>query len=182
MPTAVKPCFQQLTVNELEVIDNTLRREGGKQVDALNKINAKRKQAKTPVVDKGTISRYVRGRSHSRSKVDRRGAKRKLSKRDARTLDQTRRRLIKAADNEYRVTYQDIISEASLGSTVCQRTIEDTMRGGKVSFTKPRNKIQLNDKDVKFRLKTSGQWRRHTKAFWSKRTYVDNKVAYTSLV
>ena len=170
------PCFQQLTVSELELIDKTLRREEGKQVDALKAVNAKRKKAGVPPANKGTISRYVRGRSHSRSKVERRGAKRKLSKRDVRTLDQTRRRLIKEADNEYRVTYDDIISAADLEDKACQRTVEDSLRAGSVRFTKPRNKIQLNDKDIKTRYATSGIWRRRTKKYWRKRTYVDNKA------
>ena len=182
MSRSAQPCFQQLTVSELELIDKTLRRHRGRQVDALSAVNAKRAKTGTPAVDKGTISRYVRGRSHSRSNVEKRGAKRKLSKGDVRRLDQTRRRLIKEADNEYRVTYQDIISDAGLDGQVCQRTVEDVIRGDTVRFTKPRNKIQLSDKDAKIRFKVAGVWRRRNKRFWRKRTYVDNKVAYTSLV
>ena len=93
-----------------------------------------------------------------RGRKEKRGRSRSLSRGDVRKLMQTRRRLIKAADNEYRVTYEDIIDAASLESEPCVRTVADALRKEGVRFRTPRKKVQLSALDAKLRLKVAKKW------------------------
>ena len=179
MPVKIQ---KQLTTSEMELIDNVIRRDHGKQIDAVNAVNIKRAPQRILPVTAGTVSRYVRGRTHVRSEPERRGGKRKLTPLQLRRLDQTRRRLVQNADNEHRVTYENIIEEADLDLDVCQRTVEDALRERSVGYRKPREKIQLSDKDARIRRDKGKIWQRHTKKYWRKKTYVDGKACFHLLV
>ena len=61
------------------------------------------------------------------------GRKRALSKADIRKLDSARRRLIKGAKNQKRVTYKDVIIEAGFENLPCRRVCEDALRNMGVS-------------------------------------------------
>ena len=94
----------QLTKVERAQIDNIVRTKKMSATEALRQINAARKRSKAQEVEKSTVYRYVRGLTHKPHVPEKRGRKRSLSKKDVRSLDQARRRLIKRAENEERVT------------------------------------------------------------------------------
>ncbi len=127
---------------------------------------------------RSTVYLYLKGLSHKRGATEKRGRKRALSKRDVRTLDAARRRLIKRADNEVRVTYADIVKEAGLTDVACQRVCEEALRAEGVSFKAPRRKIQVSEADAKHRLEIAKAWVKRPASYWSKNVhaYVDNKA------
>ena len=148
---------QQLTTEETVIVDRTLRQKG-KQIEALNEINALRKASKLPLLNKCTVSRYAAGSTHVRGASENRGQKPKLSPKHVKNLHKARLRLIKRADGERRVTFKDIVDEASLDVNVSQRTIEDALRASGLAYRKPRAKIQISEEDAKKRLSTAQAW------------------------
>ena len=112
----------------MSVIDEVIRKEKGSPTDAWRRINRDRRATKVKCVHKTAVHRYANGATHKRGAVETRGRKRALSKGDVRKLDLARRRLIKKEDNQHRVTYEDIMEEASLTSEPCQRVCEDALR------------------------------------------------------
>ena len=174
MPARRLP-IQQLTVEEMERVDKILRREKKSAADAWRAVNEER--AKTPrkervaPLSKQAVHRYVNGESHVRGRSETRGRKRKLRKVDELRLDQARRRLIKQADGEYRVTHDDVMEEASktaLNSNPCQRVCADSLRTQNVKFRAPRKKIFLTEKDAKKRMEVGKEWIKHPPSFWKR--------------
>ena len=174
----LKKKHEQLTPGEMQQIDDIIRKEKGKQIHALRAVNAERMKAKRVPLNKGTISRYVGGKSHRRGVQEKRGAKRKLSTSDMKRLEQSRRRLIKRADGETRVTYADVIEEADLDKDVSQRTIENSFRESGVAYRKPREKIQISEDDAKKRFVVAKDWVKRPASYWKRKVhaYVDNKA------
>ena len=170
--------IQQLTVDEQSQIDNVMRKEDGSATDALRRINEERRKKKIREVHRSSVFRYAQGLSHKRGAVEKRGRKRSLSKQDVRKLDQTRRRLIRQAENEKRVTYEDVVEEAGLSHSPSQRVCEDALRGEGVGFKAPRRKIYVSDDDAKKRWAVAKVWAKRPASFWSKsvHAYVDNKA------
>ena len=167
----------------MSVIDEVIRKEKGSPTDAWRRINRDRRATKVKCVHKTAVHRYANGATHKRGAVETRGRKRALSKGDVRKLELARRRLIKKEDNQHRVTYEDIIEEASLTSEPCQRVCEDALRNLGVSYKHPRSKIQISDKDAKQRLETAEAWLKRPSNYWTKNVhaYVDNKAFPTPL-
>ena len=169
---------QHLTVGEQTLVDTVMRKGKGTATEALSRINTSRQKNNIREVDKSTVYRYVKGLTHKRGAEERRGRKRSLSKQDVRTLDQARRRLIKKAANQHRVTYEEVVDEADLDNAPCQRVCEDALRGEGVSFKQPRRKICISDGDAKQRCAVAKVWVKRPASFWSKsvHAYVDNKA------
>lgn len=167
--------IQQLTIKERNQIDDVMRK--GTAADALRAVNAQRVGKNIREVEKSTVYRFAKGLTHKRGAAETRGRKRSLSKQNVRKLDTVRRRLIKTADNEKRVTHADVIKEACLTDVACQRVCEDALRAEGVSFKAPRRKIQISEEDAKHRLRVAKVWVRHRRSYWSKsvHAYVDNK-------
>ena len=178
MAPTMKPPIVHLTEEELALVDKTMRKDHGTATDAWNIVNAKRRLHGTRELEKSAVHRYVRGRSHQRGQsIERRGRKRKLSKQNERELDQARVRLLKRADGEFGVTYHDIVKEAGLDGKVCQRICEDALRAKGVAYRKPRNKIQISEKDAKCRKAVCDKWAKRPAGYWERHVhaYVDNK-------
>lgn len=172
-PPAVKP----LTPSERRLIDKMVRGDQARPTDALHKINEKRLKLNIRPVEKSCVHRYVKGLTHDPYTQETRGRKRALTKKDINTLDQARRRLIRMADNDVRVTYQDVIEEAGLEGQVCQRVCEDALRERGVGFRAPRRKIYVKPEDAKIRFAWSKKKYRLPARFWSEKVhaYQDSK-------
>jgi hypothetical protein len=158
--------IQQLTIKERNQIDDVMRK--GTAADALRAVNAQRVGKNIREVEKSTVYRFAKGLTHKRGAAETRGRKRSLSKQNVRKLDTVRRRLIKTADNEKRITHADVIKEACLTDVACQRVCEDALRAEGVSFKAPRRKIQISEEDAKHRLGVAKVWVRHRRSYWSK--------------
>jgi hypothetical protein len=126
--------------------------------DALKQINELRKKAKVKLVHKSTVHRYAGGLTHKRGAVEKRGRKKVLSKLDVRRLDQWRRRLVKRADNTYRVTYKEVIKEAALPQKPGHRVCKEALRNLGVSYKAPRRKISVSAQDAKKRWDVAKVW------------------------
>ena len=159
----------------MEDIDKVVRREKKSPTDAWRAINEER--AKKPrrerfaPLSKQSVHRYVNGETHARGRSETRRRKRKLSKLDELRLDQSRRRLIKQADGEYRVTHQSIIDETSktaLTNEPCKRLCMDSLRSDNVRFRVPRKKIYIAEKDGKKRMKVGKKWIKYPQSFWKR--------------
>ena len=166
----------QLSVHKMEMIDEVVRVRKGSGSYALNIVNQRRASREEQVVHASTIHRYLSGTTRQRGRKEARGRKPELTRKDKLKLEQARKRLLKKADSELRVTHGAIQSEAGLDD-VSQRTCERALASG-VRFRKPREKIQLSDKDAKERLRVAREWVRHPRTYWadSIRAYVDNKT------
>ena len=101
-----------------------------------------------------------------------------MSRSDVRKLDSARRRLIKRAKNQKRVTYKDVIDEAGLETRACQRVCADALRNLGVGFKAPRRKIYVSEEDAKQRLAFARAYSKKPACFWatSVHAYVDNKA------
>ena len=118
----------QLTTAELNVIDGLVRGQGKSATEAWRYVNEQRSKHGAPAVHKSTVHRLCKGNTHQRGAEERRGRKQILTRADVRKLQQARVRLIKKADNSYRVTYKSILEEAALGKEVSLRVVQTTLR------------------------------------------------------
>ena len=163
--------------DELVLIDRSARASGGGVGAAIRAINKKRKARGVAPIHQSSVYRYVQGISHPAGAAETRGRKRSLSAQDVRKLDRTRKRLVKKANNEYRVTYADVVAAADMGDQACQRTCEEALRSQGVRYRQPRKKILLTEEDAKVRARTCKEWLKRPKKYWENgvHAWVDNK-------
>ena len=162
MPKPIK----QLTEEERIEIDRLVRVQKRTPTEALHSLNKARKAKKIRELQKQAVHRFVRGRTHKLGVDEKRGRKRGLSSKDIRSSDKARRRLIQKAQNDHRITYEDVIKEAGLENQVCQRVCEDALRAEGVSYKPPRRKIYVSDEDAKLRKATADKWLKYPKSYW----------------
>ena len=147
-------------------------------MDALRAVNRERVRVGVAEIDKCTVYRYVKGATHNLGTVEARGRRSSLSKADVRKLDLARRRLIKRANNQARVTYAAVVADAALPNPPCQRVCEDALRAQGVGYRDPRNKIYISEQDAKARLQVARAWAKRPAKYWVEKVhaYVDNKA------
>jgi hypothetical protein len=166
----------QLTVEEQRQINKWVgheKKSGAAVVKLLNKQRLARKQ---PHIEKSAVYRFIAGETHSKDSPESRGRDETLTRADTRKLQQARRRLLREADSEHRVTWQDVLDEAALDSAPCLRVVQDALRSTGVRFRPPRRKIGLSQKDAKKRFEVGLVWKKKTKRFWTgTHGYYDNK-------
>ena len=169
---------KHLSLGEQAVVDKVTRQKNLGPMDAMRAVNKLRKQKGHDELNKSTIYRYLKGKTHRRGLVESRGRKKSLGKRDVLKLDQARKRLLKAADSRRRITYEDISKEAGYYENVTVRRVADALRAQGVRFRAPRKKVLLTDADAKVRLQTAKEWVKRPASFWSEgvHAYVDNKA------
>ncbi len=147
-------------------------------LEILDRLNKSRARRNIKPVSRSAVYRYVGGVSHKRGRKETRGRKPILGTKDVQTLNRIRRKMIKSADNETRITYSDLIEEAGYEDTCCQRLVEDALRGLGVRYRPPRQKNLLTQEDAKNRLRVAKSWLKKPARFWSEKVhaYVDNKA------
>ena len=146
--TGLIKIVSQMTADEMDLIDKIVRKKGKTPTHALRCVNAIRKKEKVRPLGKHAVHRYVGGDTHRRDATESRGRKRALSPCEVRKLDRARRRLIKKAKTEKRVTYANVVEEAGLEGRACERVCADALRGEGVAFRPPRNKIYVSEQDA----------------------------------
>ena len=174
---SVTPDIKQLTPSERRVIDNMVRVKKASPTDALLKINEKRMKSNLRPVEKSCVHRFVKGSTHKLTTQETRGRNTVLTKKDINSLDQARRRLIRRADNDARVTYSDVLKEAGFTDKVSQRVCEDALRKRGVGYKAPRRKIYVTDEDAKERKSWATKKLKLPKRFWTEdvHAYQDSK-------
>ena len=180
MPSGARPKAKvaQLSQKERITIDGMIRREKASATEAWRRINRDRVRLGVPEVGNSAVHRYARGATHKLGAEEHRGRKHALNEANIKALDKARLRLIKKADNEYRVTWANIVSEAGLEGVVSERVCADALRSRGVRFTTPRRKIQVSEEDAKKRLATARVWVQRPASDWESNVhaYVDNKA------
>ena len=143
----------------------------------MHKVNEKRMKKNIRPVEKSCVHRYARGETHTPGTEETRGRKVVLTNNDKLRLDQARRRLIRKADNDYRVTYKDVIEEAGMEGEVCQRVCEDALRERGVAYRTPRRKIYITSQDAKVRKLWAKRKLKLPASFWTDEVhaYIDSK-------
>ena len=121
MPPKRRPPRRQLRPDEQALVDKLLREAGNSAMDALRAIKAARERQGVATLHKSSAHRYVKGRTHKRGAAEARGRPGALSKADVDALDRARARFVKRANNNFRVTYNDIIYEAGLAGKAGMR-------------------------------------------------------------
>ena len=169
--------IRQLTEAERAKVDKLVRTEGKTPTQALQRINAARDKDGVQHVHKSTVHRFCRGLTHKRGAKETRGRKTILAKKDIVHLDRTRRQLIKKANNQHRVKYDDVIKEAGLEGVASQRVCEDALRDLGVGFLAPRRKIYVSEEDAKKRRQWAETNKKRPAKYWTEeiKAYVDNK-------
>jgi len=167
-----------LTDPEKELIDKIARSKNGTVGHALAAVNAGRARKGKEEMTRSPVYRYMKGLTYKRAAPEKRGRKPLVTKGVVRDLQQARRRLLKKADSEERVTYADIQEEAGYKGTFCEKTMADALRNAGVSFKKPRRKIGLTKEDAKERKLVGKVWVKRPTSYWTKRVkcYYDNKT------
>jgi biotin operon repressor len=168
---------KQLTIPEQMLLDKMLRQEGASVNDAWKRLSADRLAKKIQPLHISNVYRFASGLTHKRCSIETRGRKRALSASDVRTLDKTRRKLIRAANSEDPVTYEDIAKESGIGEKASLRTHAQALRDLGVRFRSPREKVCITAEDAKQRLRTAKVWSSFPTGYWLKKVhaYVDNK-------
>ena len=156
----------QLTLNEENLIDRELRKRGA-PMEILTKVNAKRQKLKVELAAKQTIYRYINGDTHRRGRPEKRGRKKILAKGDVRKIDQARRRLIKRASSQKRMTWAQIYKASGFKKKASQRSVEQAVRATGVRFRPPRKKIFIAKDDAKVRLAMCKKWARKPATYWT---------------
>ena len=82
-------------------------------------LSKKREACGQEPLEKTAVYRFLRGETHRRGTSETRGRNKILTNADLRALQQARRRLIKKADNEERITWKMVIDEADLEGPPC---------------------------------------------------------------
>jgi hypothetical protein len=155
----------QLSSADQNMIDDVTRRQKRSGADACRAVNTLRVRKQLDAVSVTAVHNYINGATHARGRADRRGqGQRLLTTVHVRKLAAARRRLIKKVD---RVTYADVIAEAKLDVSCCQRTVMDAMRDEGIAYRPARAKVQITDEDAKKRLEFAEEWRVKPPSFWT---------------
>jgi hypothetical protein len=158
----------QLSSADQNMIDDVTRRQKRSGADACRAVNTLRVRKQLDAVSVTAVHNYINGATHARGRADRRGqGQRLLTTVHIRKLAAARRRLIKKVDGARRVTYADVIAEAKLDVSCCQRTVMDAMRDEGIAYRPARAKVQITDEDAKKRLEFAEEWRVKPPSFWT---------------
>ena len=179
MPRSARPSpGKHMTVAEQVTVDTMLRQEKATVNEAWLRISADRRVQRIRPLHISNIYRFAKGLTHKRSSEEARGRKRALSAADVRTLDAARRKMLKEADSEFRVTYEDISKKTGMDKKASLRTQADALRNLGVRLRRPREKVCITAEDAKKRLRVAKVWVSRPDSFWRERVhaYVDNKA------
>ena len=167
----------QLTFKEQEKIQKWSGHDKMKGSKILALLNSTREARGETPIEKSTVDRFIRGETHVRGAPEMRGRPNQLTRQDIRKLQQARRRLIRNADSEEQVTWQDVLDEAALEATPSLRVVQDALRNEGVRFRPPRKKIALTSEDAKKRYREALVLRKKPVSFWlGMHGYFDNKA------
>lgn len=107
------------------------------------------------------IRKMLKGKTFKRAVPETRGAKRVLSRKQVLKLDAVRQKLLKKADSETKVTYEDILRAGRLAMKVAPNTLAQNFldEGIDVKWRPARDAADLREEDKAERKETCGRWR-----------------------
>lgn len=139
--------------------------------EVLTALNETRVKNGQEPLTRSPLYRFLTGRTHKRSASENRGRPKTLTRAHIQKLLKTRRRLIRKANSEHRVTYEDIIDAADLPVQCSQKIVEQALRKEGVKYSAPRKKIALTAQDAKRRLEVANVWAKRPRNFWTTKVH-----------
>ena len=152
-------------------------------------LQAKRRRRRVKGPGKTTVYSFLAGATHARGAEESRGAKKKLTLRMLQVFNQSRKKLIKEAKNDFHVTWGDVVRE---GTKVLrarglwgrrQRMLSTDYIAQKmrsclnVKKRRSRARIARTAGEEEQREKHGKRWEKYPEAWWSNEIhgYIDNK-------
>lgn len=144
--------------------------------DILKAINRSAAHRRQPLsVD--SVRRFLRGKTHRQGGEERRGRKRVLGLRAVKALNKTRKALVKRANGEHEVHWQDVIKKTRV-KQVHRSTAKRAFarEGVDVQWRQPREKPSRGPEHIKERLDVCRVWKDKPNSFLQKMDMIiDNK-------
>jgi len=167
---------KHLTAQEADVVD-TLSRKKTTSTKILTKLNKARERKGVPVLGIDAVLRLLRGETHHRSRVEKRGRPKKLTRGLVTKLNKKRRQLLKKANSEKPVTYDDVIKKAKMKGKVSKKTVSRGFKRLNINFRPARKKPHRTKEEIARRHMAACAWSKKPKEFWTKEVhgYLDNK-------
>jgi hypothetical protein len=169
---------KHLDANEIALVEAAARNRMTAK-DVLAQINKAREKAKMDPATINSVRRVLRGETFHRARVETRGRKRVLKKKDKTRLEKFRVYLLKKAKTETRVSYEQIIAAAGLQGEVSEKTVRKYFNNElKVKWRPARTKPDRTAEEEKKREEQAKRWARKPESFWkdSVHGYLDNKT------
>ncbi|CAK0868338.1 unnamed protein product [Prorocentrum cordatum] len=142
---------RRLQPDELVLVDKSARARGNGAAAATRAVKQRRAARGVAPMHQSAVCRCVKGIGHPAGAAETRGRKRALTPKGADELDRVRKRLLRAANNQYRVTYADAVAAADMQGRARQRACEEAPRSKGVRFRQPRKKILSTEEDAEVR-------------------------------
>ena len=132
---------KHLNPKEIQLIETKAKTKGVKAKDVIKLITKLRQKKNLPPPSETAVRRILRGETYQRGRVDRRGRQTVFGTQLKNTVDKVRRKLLKKADNQHRVTWDLIMQEAKLKGKVSDRTVRKHMNKAERKWRPARAKI-----------------------------------------
>ena len=169
---------RQLSATELDsLLEWRTRGMGAVEIHA--KLVAARRKRRQQAPNITTVRRALSGKTHRRGRVETRGRKKKLSDVNVRRIEAARKELIKKADGEREVHWDDVLTRARvprLHRSTAARSLQNA--GYNVRWRPAREKPMRSDIDEAERRRICGKLRKLPEKYWQHRVdmYMDNKL------
>lgn len=139
--TSSRNMGKHLNPKEIQLIETKAKTKGVKAKDVIKLITKLRQKKNLPPPSETAVRRILRGETYQRGRVDRRGRQTVFGTQLKKTVDKVRRKLLKKADNQHRVTWDLIMQEAKLKGKVSDRTVRKHMNKAGRKWRPARAKI-----------------------------------------
>lgn len=152
--------------------------------------SSKKRSKKKMGPSKSAVYRFLKGETYKRVEEEARGRPVELTKKHLVVLNNVRRKLIKEADNDYIVTWDDVVDDAKkelraknmLGKRSPMWTADTVAKHMRtemgVRSRTPRARISRNQGDEKRRCEELATWNKHPAPWFlnNVHAYIDNKT------
>ena len=165
-----------MTEKELDYIRDRANK-GDTPVQIHEKLSKCRARKNIVCPDLTNIRKSLKGQTHRRGKVETRGRKRVLTKKQVLKVNSTRKKLIKEAKGEREICWSEVIRKSRVPKVSSQTVSRNLMENGlSVKFRRPRTKPMRDASVEAEREEVCGRWRRFPDKYFNKLDLImDNK-------
>ena len=178
----------QFSTDELATMDRLVAK-GAEAKKIVTNLQAKRARRHEPGPSPSAVYKFLAGDTHQRDKSETRGRPSKLPRGLVREANAQRLKLIRAAKNEWMVTWEDIykatkkaLRAKGLLTRQCHMPSQDWLRRVMRKKTSVRSRpgkrrIARTSNDEEKRFEKGVAWKRHPTTFWTKdvHAFIDTK-------
>ena len=168
---------KHFTPQELDMM-HRFHVQGGTAAQLHRKLAEARRRKGGSGPDLTSVRRGLKGVTFKRAKVETRGRKRALTNVNMRALEVARKRLIKKAESQYEVHWDDVIKAARVPEvhrSTASRSMNDA--GYDIKWRTPRTSIPRSARDDAERKRICDAWRKLPSTYWTDKVdaYIDCK-------